>query len=219
MTILAVDTTSARGGVALVDGTELVAEVRFRAPDTHSRVLVPAIEFVLKAAEVRPRDLGGFAVAVGPGSFTGMRVGISTVQGLALATGLPCLGASTLEILRADVAEAAPPVFALRDAYRGEVFWASFTTGAETGRPRLGRLEDVLEEAPPGAAFVGEVALEHRARIEARVAGARFPRFEPFLAATLARWAEPRLRGGAGGGPELLRPLYVRGPDLRKGPA
>ena len=120
MTILAVDTTSARGGVALVDGTELVAEVRFRAPDTHSRVLVPAIEFVLKAAEMRPRDLGGFAVAVGPGSFTGMRVGISTVQGLALAThrvSIPMVGRA--ESLNAGVAGSIILFEALRQRSRG----------------------------------------------------------------------------------------------------
>ena len=201
-----------------MDGAEILGEVRVVAPDRHSRVLVPAIELLLKAADLEPAQVEGFAVAVGPGSFTGLRVGISTVQGLGLATGRPCLGASALDILAASVTGEAFPVVALRDAFRGEVYWSLF--GVEGGtagrRPRLGRLDEALAEAPPGSAFVGDAAVAQRAVIEDRIPGARFPRFETFLAATLGQWAAPRLRAGQGGGPESLRPLYVRGADIRK---
>lgn len=218
MRVLAVDTTTAAGSVALADGAALLAEARFLAPDTHSRALMPAIGFVLKAAGLEAREVEGFAVAVGPGSFTGLRVGISTVQGLALAAGRPCLGASTLALLAASVAEEPPPIVALRDAFRGEVYWAT-STAASTGPPRLGRLEEALLEAPSGAAFVGDAVPSLRAAIEERIRDARFPRFETFLAATLAQWAEPRLRTGSGIAAEALRPLYVRGPDIRKASA
>jgi len=221
MRLLAVDTSSAWGSVALVDDTEILGEVRVVAPDRHSRVLVPAIELLLKAADLEPPQVEGFAVALGPGSFTGLRVGISTVQGLGLATGRPCLGASALDILAASVTGGAGPVLALRDAFRGEVYWAIFgVEGVAVGRPpRLGRLDEALAEAPPGSACVGDAALAHRTVIEGRIPGARFPRFETFLAATLGQWAAPRLRAGQGGGPESLRPLYVRGADIRKASA
>ena len=204
-----------------MNDAEILGEVRLVAPDRHSRVLVPAIELLLKAADLEPAQVEGFAVAVGPGSFTGLRVGISTVQGLGLATGRPCLGASALDILAASARGEALPVLALRDAFRGEVYWTMF--GAEGGvagaPPRLGRLNEALAEAPPGCAFVGDAALSHRAVIEDRVPGACFPRFEPFLAATLGQWAAPRLHAGLGGGPESLRPLYVRGADIRRASA
>jgi tRNA threonylcarbamoyladenosine biosynthesis protein TsaB len=216
--VLAVDTTGAPGSVALADGADLVAEARFLAQDTHSRVLLPAIEFVLKTAGLEANQVEGFAVVVGPGSFTGLRVGISTVQGLALAAGRPCLGAPGLDILAASVADEAPPIVALRDAFRGEVYWATFA-GSSVGATKLGKLEDALRDAPPGAAFVGDAVPSLRPAIEIRIRGARFPRFETFLAATLARWAEPRLRAGAGTEPGALRPLYVRGPDIRKASA
>jgi tRNA threonylcarbamoyladenosine biosynthesis protein TsaB len=220
MKILAVDTSSAQGSVALVDGAALLGEVRLVAPDRHSRVLLPAIELLLKGADLHPSQVEGFAVVVGPGSFTGLRVGISTVQGLGLASGRPCLGASALDIVAASAGEALPMI-ALRDAFRGEVYWAALggDRGAGSEPPRLGRLHEVLAEAPPGSAFVGDAALVHRAVIEDRVPGARFPPFEAFLAATLGKWAETRLRAGHGGGPESLRPLYIRGADIRKASA
>lgn len=173
---------------------------------------------MLKAGGLAAPEVDGFAVAVGPGSFTGLRVGISTVQGLALAAGRPCLGASSLDLLAQSAADAAPPIVALRDAFRGEVYWATFP-GPGPGSPKLGRLEDALREAPPGAAFVGEAVESLRSAIEAQVGGARFPRCESFLAATLARWAEPRFRAGSGIDAGALRPLYVRGPDIRKASA
>ena len=218
MRVLAVDTAAASGSVALADGADLLAEARFLAPDTHSRVLLPAIEFVLRTAGLEANQVEGFAVVVGPGSFTGLRVGISTVQGLALAAGRPCLGVSGLDLLAASVADEAPPIVALRDAFRGEVYWATFA-GSSAGPAKLGRLEEALRDAPAGAAFVGDAVPSQRPAIETRIRGARFPRFETFLAAPLARWAEPRLRAGAGIEAGSLRPLYVRGPDIRKASA
>ena len=80
-----------------------------------------------------PRDLHGYAVAVGPGSFTGLRVGLSTVQGLALASGRPCLGVSALDLLAARMRGAAPHLAAMIDASRGEVFAVILSEAALVG--------------------------------------------------------------------------------------
>src|SRR2546423_923590 len=108
MKVLAVDTTSARESVALAVDGAVVGEVRLRTADAHSRRVLPAIAFLVESAGLAPRDLEGYAVVVGPGSFTGVRVGISTVQGLALAAGRPCLGLSTLDVLAATIRGEAP---------------------------------------------------------------------------------------------------------------
>ena len=218
MKVLAVDTTSALGSVALADDSALLGEERLTGPDTHSLHLLPAIERLLTRSGLDAFGVDGFAVAVGPGSFTGLRVGLSTVQGLALAAGRPCLGASVLEVL-ASTSEGAATL-ALRDAFRGEVYWAAYDArGQAIGAPRVGPLADALAQAPPDASFVGDGASSHRELIADRFPRARFPPFPPFLAAALASWAAPRFRAGLGSGPESLRPLYVRGADIRKASA
>src|SRR5437762_11377487 len=125
MKVLAVDTTSARESVALAVDGAVVGEVRLRAVDAHSRRVLPAIAFLLDAAGLPARDVEGYAVVVGPGSFTGVRVGLSTVQGLALAAGRPCLGMSTLDVLAATIAGEAPTLVAMVDASRGDQVFAA----------------------------------------------------------------------------------------------
>jgi len=216
--VLAVDTATARGSVALVDGSSLRGEERLPDSTQPSLHLLPAIERLLSASGVAASGVDGFAVTVGPGSFTGLRVGLSTVQGLALAAGRPCLGVGVLDILAEGTGQTV--TFALTDAYRAEVYWAEYDAlGVSVVSPRAGPLGDVLERAPPGASFVGDAAVSHQAAITAGVPGACFPEFPAYLAASLGRFAELRLRAGQGGGPEDLRPLYVRTAAIRENPA
>jgi tRNA threonylcarbamoyladenosine biosynthesis protein TsaB len=218
MRVLAVDTTSANGSVALVDDEGPRVEVRVRAPDAHSRHLLPAIEFTLAAAGTAPGDLAAWAVATGPGSFTGLRVGLSTVQGLALASGRPCLGLSVLDVLARAARSPGRAVVVLQDAFRSEVFWAAYD---EAGRPltpgAVGPLADALAAAPSGAVYVGTAVAAARAAIAGRDGAAGFPEGETFLATGLGLLALERLREGSEPpGPESLRPLYLRGADIRK---
>jgi tRNA threonylcarbamoyladenosine biosynthesis protein TsaB len=218
MRVLAVDTTSSQGSVALVDGPVVKGEEHLTGSDTHSVYVLPAIERLLLASGVDPLAVDGFAVAVGPGSFTGLRVGLSTVQGMALAASRPCLGACVLDVL-ALVSPGARTI-ALRDAFRGEVYWAAYDgEGRPSGPPRVGPIADPLAQATPDTAFVGDAAASHRAAIIDRFPRAAFPPFPAFLAATLGLWAEPRLRAGHGFGAESLRPLYVRAAEFRKASA
>lgn len=217
MRVLAVDTTTPRGSVALVEGTETRGEVRLTAADSHSRWLVPAIDFLLGELGLAVSDLHAYAVATGPGSFTGLRVGISTVQGLALASGRPCLGLSALDALAALVRDGAETLVAMMDAYRGEVYAALYDRSARLrSERRVGPPEAFLDEVHGSAAFVGCGAERYGAEIRTRLPQALFPPCEPFLAAALGRLAEPLLVAGEGRGPEALRPLYLREADIRK---
>ena len=122
MRVLAVETSSLAGGVALLDDARLVAEYLLDVSLTHSERLMSAVDRVLTDARWTPRDLGGLAVAVGPGSFTGLRIAISTVKGLALALGLPIAAVPTLDAMAAALPWAALPVCPVLDARKGEVY-------------------------------------------------------------------------------------------------
>ena len=97
MKILAVDTTSLAGSVALLEDDVLRGLVGFSTVPGHAERLLPTVDSMLAGLSLSLSDLDGFAVAVGPGSFTGLRIGISTVEGLSYSTGRPVVGISSLE--------------------------------------------------------------------------------------------------------------------------
>ena len=103
MNLLALDTSTRSCSVAVVIGDRLAAEVSTVTPRTHSAHLMHMIGEALALAHLKPAEVDGFAVTVGPGSFTGLRIGLSTVKGLAFASGKPCIGVSGLEALAAAV--------------------------------------------------------------------------------------------------------------------
>lgn len=212
MRVLAVDTTTERGSVAVVSGGEVQGEIRLRSGMGHSRRLMPAIAFLLEGLGLASPDLEGYAVAAGPGSFTGLRVGLSCVQGLALASGRACLGMSTLDVLAARIVGASPTLVAAMDAHRGEVYTCVFDAdGRRRGEPAAAPPAQAFAGLPAGAAFIGDGARRYRDAIEAAVPGALFPARSAFLAGTLGLLAEPVLAAGGGVAPADLRPLYLRG--------
>ena len=152
------------------------------------------------------------ATILGPGSFTGIRVGIAAVQGLATGLGRPCLGLSALEVLASLVPHR--PVVALRDAWRNEVYAGVYAPG-QASPPFTGPLEGLSALLPPGAVFVGDGTHRYRERLRELWPDALIADPDLFLAAPLGRLATPLLAAGRGHGPESLAPLYVRGADIR----
>lgn len=214
MRVLAVDTTSPRGSLAVADESGPVAEVRVVTEAGHSRWLLPALDALLRGLGLAAADLDLYAVTSGPGSFTGLRVGLGSVQGLALASRRPCLGVPTLDVIAHDVKGSADTIVALVDAFRGEVFWAVYDREARLlGERSAGPLTAALAGLPAGSAFVGDAASANRETIQASVAGALFPGANGFLAATLARMALGRAHEA--GPPSALRPVYLRGAAIR----
>lgn len=216
MLVLAVDSSTVRESVALVRGERLLGEVRLDTEDVASRRLLPAAAFLLDAAGVTPAQLDALAVAVGPGSFTGLRVGIATVQGLALAGGRPCVGVSTLAALGQLGAEHGLPVATLLDALRGEVYAALYdAAGGEVLAPRRETLEDFVARTPARALFVGDGAERFGERILALRPGARLRSRPAFLASVVARLGHAALERGEAVPPEELRPFYLREAHIR----
>ena len=217
MRVLAVDTTTARESVALAEGGLVLGEVRIRAVDNHSTRLMPSIAFLLESLGMKPADVEGYAVAAGPGSFTGLRVGIGTVQGLALGSGRPCASLSSLDALAARAASSAEWIVAVMEAHRGEVFVGTYDAEARRrAEPVAAPLAALLERVPDGAAFIGDGAERYREQITAARPGAVFPRRSLFLAGTVAVMGEAVLAAGGGRPASELRPLYLREADIWK---
>ncbi|OQB15994.1 MAG: tRNA threonylcarbamoyladenosine biosynthesis protein TsaB [Firmicutes bacterium ADurb.Bin193] len=146
MKILAVDSCTAVATCALTVGDTLVAEVVLNNKKTHSVKLLPLIEAMLKNADTDISEIDYFAVTTGPGSFTGQRIGISTVKGLAHATKKPCVAVSSLEALAYNLPSSPFIVCPILDARRDQVYTASFE-GLERLTPdRAIALSELLSE-------------------------------------------------------------------------
>lgn len=120
--LLAVETSTLAGGVALLDGERVLAEYLLDVRVTHSERLMPAIDRLLTDAGWTVTTLQGLAVAIGPGSFTGLRIGLSAAKGLAWSLGIPVAGVPTLDAMAASLPFAAHPVCPVINARKGEVY-------------------------------------------------------------------------------------------------
>lgn len=126
MKILALDSTAVVGTVALCEDTRMVAHYTLNTGNTHSQTLLPMIESALKSAEWEINDLDLLAVSQGPGSFTGVRIGIATVKGLAFGKNIPCAGVSTLEALAYNLRYFNGILCPVMNARRAQVYNALF---------------------------------------------------------------------------------------------
>ena len=162
MTVLGIDTSTAAGGVALLAGDQVLG----RLDDSHallpSRRLLPLILELLERCQLHLQDLTGIAVAAGPGSFTGLRIGLATANGLGFALACPVLGVSSLHAFAEEAAVAASAcggIVSLLDARRGQVFAARFRAQAG-GAVRESEDEIVaVDEACGGLVRSGDVVL------------------------------------------------------------
>ena len=134
MKILGIDTSTPIGSVALIDDDNLVAEHTLNIVQAHSSRLMPAIDTVLKWGDIAAADLDGCAVGVGPGSFTGVRIGVATIKSLCYALDKPIVGVSTLEAVAYNLRWTHGVICPLFDARRSEVYGAIFQGGAEWQR-------------------------------------------------------------------------------------
>jgi tRNA threonylcarbamoyladenosine biosynthesis protein TsaB len=231
MLIAALDTTTRSGSCALVRGASVIG-LRVGDPARpHAGRLPGDLLDLLASHGLALADVEAFAVAAGPGSFTGLRIGIAAAQGLAFATGRPVVGVSALDAL-AHAATAALPAGASRvgvwmDAQRGEVFAALYRVGPGDGdRPDLAEEHPAID-ATPGAvlarwqsielarcAFVGDGALVYRSRLEAAgIQASAVIEPTPPIAASVAALALARLATGQPFHPHAVVPIYVRRPD------
>ena len=119
--ILAIDTSTARLGIAVFNGTEILGENCWTSPNRHTVSLAPAVERLLSDLEIERKKLKAVAVALGPGSFTSLRVGLSFAKGMSLGWGIPVIGVPTLDITAAQQPLDDTPLCAFLQAGRGKL--------------------------------------------------------------------------------------------------
>jgi tRNA threonylcarbamoyladenosine biosynthesis protein TsaB len=219
MLILSLDTTTSAGSAALVrDGRVVREEASDRSRPQAAR-LPDELAALVDRTGVTLADVDGFAVGIGPGSFTGLRVGIATMQGLAMATGKPLFGLSALDALaRVAKAEAPRParIATWVDAWRGEVYAGIYEDGREVEPPTVARPDALLGRLTGGLVlFTGAGAVIHHDVIHAALGDrARFAEpVAPLLAGAMGEMAAQAFEAGHRPPPDAIRPLYVRRPD------
>jgi tRNA threonylcarbamoyladenosine biosynthesis protein TsaB len=237
MNVLAIETATVEVAVAVADETGPRAAFSVRAGRRHAESLHPAVETVLSAAELELADIDAVGVDIGPGLFTGIRVGVATAKGFALALGIPIVALTSLEILRAGCAAAGTldaeeverhiAVIGVVDLRRGEVAWSLPAGRTEDGAPRRGEpavlaaeITEYLSRSGGRARVVlaGDGAIRYRG-VLAGEHGERVVVGGPELAAppvaSLAVQAVTELAAGRVLDPLDVRPVYLRDADTR----
>jgi tRNA threonylcarbamoyladenosine biosynthesis protein TsaB len=221
--VLAMDTATPSTSVAVGSEAGTLASVAVRHERRHAEVLVPAVRWVLEQAEVEPGSLAGVAVGVGPGLFTGLRVGVSTAKALAQAWRLPMVAVASLDLLAFAHRQTPRTICPVIDARRGEVFTALYRA-APGGVVRLieyhvlrpDQVAAGLEARGDHVLLCGDGAFAHRAAFErlgdqCHLAGA--DQAAP-SAGALVELALPRFLREATTRPLDVTPLYLRRPDV-----
>jgi tRNA threonylcarbamoyladenosine biosynthesis protein TsaB len=218
---LSIDTASEMASVALSREGVLQGEVTWRCRHNHTVELLPTIDRLLTQAGAGKQELTAVFVCTGPGMYTGLRVGVSTAQGLAYALKLPAVGVGRLELDAYQHAAFPGRIVAVHRAGRGELAWAAYRSRPwrQVSAPRLDWPADVVSAGGGRGRtlFCGEVdgelapaigeALGERAVIAGAAAAVR-------RAATLAELGYQRLAAGEGQSPAALRVVYLRPPAI-----
>ena len=215
--LLAIDTSTRYAGVALSEDGRVVSSRSWWSAVNHTAELMPAVSQLLGAAGVAVNDLEGIAVALGPGGFSALRVGMSVAKGLALASGKPLVGIGTLDAEAQPYWQTGLPVCALLDAGRSEVSSAHFgTDGQRTREDLICTPEELLPQIAGTNLFCGE-AVPARAALICEHLGQRAVVVDHSPAARL--WAlavlgNRRLEAGDTDDVGTLQPYYLRMPTI-----
>ena len=222
MLVLGIETCTPQSSVCLATEQGLVAGCALGRGNAHGGFLAPAIEFCLHHAQLDISSVSGIAVSLGPGLFTGMRVGIATAQMLAHARRLPVVGLNSLDLLAFPVRHVSRLVCSVIDARRGELFWAFYrsapggvqrVTEFRVGPPE--KLAGEIEAVPDDVLCVGDGAIAQRALLESTGAEVGSTTMASPTAHALVELALPRFIREETQRPDDLRPIYIRKADAK----
>ena len=213
--ILAIDTSTAQLGLALYDGAMVVAELTWTSRQRHTVELAPALSGLLNRTGYSMGDLSAVGVAIGPGSFTSLRVGLAFVKGLAIARRLPVIGVPTLDVVAASVPVQGLPLAAVLQAGRGRIavgwYKASENGWQAEGPARTTNADALAESIHHPTLIVGELSAEERQRLARKrkniqLASPAQSVRRPALLAELAwaRWQSGQIDDAAS-----LAPIYL----------
>lgn len=222
MLVLGIETCTPQSSVCLATEKGLIAGCALGRGNAHGEFLAPAIEFCLQQGQVPMSAISGLAVSLGPGLFTGMRVGIATAQMLAHARRLPVVGLNSLDLLAFPVRHVRRLICSVLDARRGELFYA-FYRSAPGGVQRVtefrvgppAKLAGEIEAVPDDVLCIGDGAVSNRALLESTGAEVGSHSMAYPTAPALVELSLPRFIREETQRPEDLRPIYIRKADAR----
>ncbi len=224
MRILAIDTSTTINSVCILDDNGILVEHIVSSRNSHNRVLLRNLDICIREAGTRLEEIDALAVALGPGSFTGLRIGISTAKTLAWANRLPVLGIPTLDALALNVPCSEYPVCALLDARKKEVYCSIYRNTAgypESLTKYLVLLPEKLAELISSpTVFVGNGWLLYESFLKKKLrknALSLPPSFHTMRASNIATLARLRLEKNDVDDPVTLKPIYVRPSDAEAG--
>jgi len=219
--LLAIDTSTEMASIALVENGRLLVESTWYCGQNHTVQLLPRLNDLLERSGLTIKSVTGVIVAKGPGSFNGLRVGISTAKGLALSLNVPITGVSTLEISAYQHYESGLPVCAIHNAGRSEIATAVYQMKRRQWRQivaeHITTLDKLLNETAVKTLFCGEYILQLKDEIIRQIktkAVIPSPATLPRRAFYLAELGETRLRSGNADNVATLQPLYLRRPPI-----
>ena len=220
--LLAIDTATRVPSLALYDGERVLAEETWRSANNHTVELAPGLVRMLERQRVLPSELRGIAVALGPGSFTGLRIGLSVAKGLALTLAIPLMGIPTLDALVCAQARQRGPVCAVLRAGRGRVSAAFYRRRRgqwrRQGDYRLTTWDELCAEIAARTFFCGEIDAQAaellRERLGAKAVVAS-PAYSLRRAGYLAELGWQRLERGEVDDAATLAPIYLRRPPMK----
>lgn len=213
--LLAVDTSTQTMGIALYSESIVVGEMLWQTSTHHTVELAPAVRQMLTRCTVKPTDLQALAVAIGPGSFTSLRIGLALVKGMALALHIPVIGVPTFDFLVQAQPPSDHPLLAVIPAgrTRSAVQWYEYDEQrwVSTTEPRVMTAEEISENIDGPTHILGEMSAEDRRIIgrkwkNAMVASPAFCTRRPSLLAELA-WG--KWKSGTVDDPVSLSPIYL----------
>ena len=220
MNILGIDCTTMCGSVALLSRGTIVSEHCLNISATHATRLLSSIDGILSAAEMKPESLNCLAISVGPGSFTGLRLGLATIKGISFPFDIPVTPVSSLDVIAANFPFARYPVCAVIDARRSEVYSCLYSTEEglpkRLGRPETCRPEDLAAGVGEKTILAGSGAILYRELFSARLADrVLFPPLPVMYprGSNVAIMGEQALqdeRQMEGSATDELEPIYIR---------
>lgn len=215
MKLLAIDTSSPVASVAVMDDGVLIGEYVINNGKTHSQIIVPLVSDVLEKIGISIADIDVFVTSLGPGSFTGLRIGVATVKSFAQALNKPIIGVSSIEGLAAGVTIAEDVnVCPIMDARRGNVYNGVYRNGVCVKSDRLICLDELISELDgEKTVFVGDGVLKHKDTIVSRMGESALilPEYLSMLrASSIAAMAYKRAINGDYDDLYSLEPIYVR---------
>ncbi len=238
---LAIETSSAAGSVAIGRGQEILGAVRFTQPRAHAAEFLPSIADLCRKHSVRPDDIGLVFVSAGPGSFTGLRIGITAARTLALAVGAKIIALPTLEVIAQNALELADPpprVCVILDAKRARVYTATFALeyltqppplirGDESGSLTLMRYVPVddpceadpatcLASQPRDCGVLGEGVMYHQPAVQNSGLRVLPSELFPPRVETVYRLGTQRASNGMFVAARDLIPVYIRPPEAEE---